>query len=159
MSFKIINQITWAKPDPPPNALHTAFTHAHETLLWASKGGGSRYTFNYDLINSQDQNAQLSSVWHIPSVPKREKLHGYHPTQKPLRLVRRAILASSTEGELVFDPFSGSGTSGVASKELGRFFVGAEKEGEYAELAGRRIGAAVRGEVLREIPDLSAEDG
>jgi site-specific DNA-methyltransferase (adenine-specific) len=159
MKFKLINQITWAKPAPPPNALHTAFTHAHETLLWASKGGGYRHTFNYDLINSRDPKGQVSSVWHIPSVPRREKLHGYHPTQKPLRLVRRAIVASSREGDLVFDPFCGSGTSGVASKELGRFFIGAEKEEEYAELAARRIGAAVRGEVLREIPDLSAEKG
>jgi site-specific DNA-methyltransferase (adenine-specific) len=125
----------------------------HETLLWASKGGGSRHTFNYDLINSTDPTAQLSSVWHIPSVPRREKLHGYHPTQKPLRLLRRVILASSREGDLLFDPFCGSGTSGVASKELDRFFVGAEKEEEYAELAGRRIGDAVRGGVLREIEE------
>src|SRR5665809_19706 len=112
------------------------------------------HTFNYDLINSRDPKAQLSSVWSIPSVPKKEKRHGYHPTQKPLRLVRRAILASTREGDLVFDPFCGSGTTGVASKELGRFFVGAEKEEQYAELAGRRIGAAVRGRVLRELPDL-----
>jgi site-specific DNA-methyltransferase (adenine-specific) len=154
-SERLTNQITWAKPDPPPNALHTAFTHAHETLIWASKGSRSRHTFNYDLINSRDPRAQISSVWHIPSVPKREKLHGYHPTQKPLRLVRRAIVASTREGDLVFDPFCGSGTSGVASKELGRFFVGAEKEEEeYAELAGRRIGAAVRGGVLRALRNL-----
>jgi site-specific DNA-methyltransferase (adenine-specific) len=126
---------------------------AHETLLWASKGSTSRYTFNYDLINSPYQNAKLSSVWNIPSVPNREKLHGYHPTQKPLRLLRRAILASSTEGELIFDPFCGSGTSGVASKELGRFFVGAEKEEEYAQLAGCRIAAAERAGVLREIEE------
>ena len=158
MRLKLINQITWAKPDPPPNALHTAFTHAHETLLWASKGG-SGYTFNYDLINSRNPKAQVSSVWRIPSVPKSEKLHGYHPTQKPLRLVRRAILASSGEGDLVFDPFCGSGTTGVAAKELGRFFVGAEKEEEYAELAGRRIEATERGRVLRELPDLSARKG
>ena len=81
----------------------------------------------------------------------REKSHGRHPTQKPLRLVRRAVLASSVEGELVFDPFSGSGTTGVAAKELGRFFVGAETEREYAELAERRIGAAERGIMLGEI--------
>jgi len=86
-------------------------------------------------------------------VPKREKLYGYHPAQKPLRLVRRAIVASSREGDLVFDPFCRSGTSGVASKELGRFFVGAEKEEEYAELAWCRIGAAVRGGVLQEIKE------
>src|ERR671912_418713 len=129
----------------------------HETLLWAGKRG-SHHTFNYDLINSRNPSAQLSSVWSIPSVPRKEKLHGYHPTQKPLRLVRRAIVASSREGDLVFDPFCGSGTTGVASKELGRFFVGAEKEEEYAELAARRIGAAVRGGVLRELPYLSARD-
>ena len=156
---RLTNAIAWEKPDPPPNALHTAFTHAHETIVWARKEHHSRHTFNYDLINSRDPTAQISSVWRIPSVPRREKRYGYHPTQKPLRLVRRAILASSREGELVFDPFCGSGTSGVASKELGRFFVGAEKEEEYAELAGRRIGAAERGGVLREIPDLNRRDG
>ena len=128
-----------------------AWAHAQETLLWASKGKGARHTFNYDLINGPDPASQLSSVWHIPAVPMREKSHGRHPTQKPLRLVRRAVLASSVEGELVFDPFSGSGTTGVAAKELGRFFVGVEKERGYAEFAGRRIGAAVRGEVLREL--------
>ena len=158
MNFKLINQITWAKPDPPPNVLHTAFTHAHETLLWASKGSGARYTFNYDLINSRNPQAQVSSVWRIASVPMREKSHGRHPTQKPLRLLRRAVLASSEEGELVFDPFSGSGTTGVAAKELDRFFVGAETEREYAELAERRIGAAVRGRVLRDLA-VKTEDG
>ncbi|MDQ3589760.1 MAG: site-specific DNA-methyltransferase [Actinomycetota bacterium] len=149
LGFKIINSLVWEKPDPPPNALHTAFTHAHETLLWAAKGKG--YTFNYDLINTLDPTAQMSSVWRIPAVPKRERLHGHHPTQKPLRLVRRALVASTREGELVFDPFCGSGTSGVASKELGRFFVGAELEEEFCELAERRIKDTVRGSVLREI--------
>jgi site-specific DNA-methyltransferase (adenine-specific) len=149
MKFKLINQITWQKPDPPPNALHTAFTHSHETILWAGKGKG--HTFNYDLINSSDPCAQVSSVWRIPAVPRREKLHGYHPTQKPLRLVRRAILASTNEGDLIFDPFCGSGTTGVAAKELGRFFVGAEMEEEFAELAARRIAATERGSVLAKI--------
>jgi site-specific DNA-methyltransferase (adenine-specific) len=82
----------------------------------------------------------------------REKSHGRHPTQKPLRLVRRAVLASTEEGDLVFDPFCGSRTTGVAAKELGRFFVGVEMERDYAELAARRMGAAVRGEVLRVLP-------
>ena len=145
------NQIAWSKPDPPPNLLHTAFTHAHETLLWASRGKGAKHTFNYDLINSRNPRAQISSVWRIPAVPIREKSHGPHPTQKPLRLLRRAIVASTAEGDLVFDPFSGSGTTGVAAKELGRYFVGAEAEREYAELAGRRIGAAERGIMLGEI--------
>jgi site-specific DNA-methyltransferase (adenine-specific) len=150
LGFRIINQIVWHKPDPAPNALHTAFTHAHETLLWASKGRAARHTFNYELINRLNPSVQVSSVWRIPTVPKREKLHGHHPTQKPLRLVRRALLASTCEGDLVFDPFCGSGTTGVAAKELGRFFVGAELEEEFCELAGRRIRAAVRGRVLGE---------
>jgi site-specific DNA-methyltransferase (adenine-specific) len=149
LGFKVINQIVWQKPDPPPNALHTAFTHAHETLLWASKGKG--YTFNYDLINSPDPASQMSSIWRIPTVPKREKLHGYHPTQKPLKLVRRALLASTREGDLVFDPFCGSGTTGVVAKELGRFFIGAELEEGFCELAERRIKATLRRSMLREI--------
>ena len=123
------------------------------------QGQRSRHTFNYDLINSPDPDSQVSSVWRIPAVPKREKLQGRHPTQKPLRLVRRAVLASTEQGEVVFDPFCGSGTTGVAAKELGRYFVGAETEREYAELAARRIGAVARGEVLQGIVDLGAEDG
>jgi site-specific DNA-methyltransferase (adenine-specific) len=131
-----------------------AWAHAHETLLWASKG--ARHTFNYHLINGPDPKAQLSSVWRIRAVPGREKLHGRHPTQKPLRLLRRALLACTRPGDLVFDPFSGSGTTGVAAKELGRFFVGAETEREYAELAARRIGGAARGGALRGLPGLGA---
>jgi site-specific DNA-methyltransferase (adenine-specific) len=79
LDFRIINQIVWHKPDPVPNALHTAFTHAHETLLWASKGRGARHTFNYDLINSPNPTTQVSSVWRIPTVPRSEKRMGYHP--------------------------------------------------------------------------------
>lgn len=147
------NDLIWVKTDPPPNALHTAFTHAHETLLWASKGRDARHTFNYDLINSPNPAAQVSSVWRIPSVPKTEKRMGYHPTQKPLRLVRRALLASTGEGDFVFDPFTGSGTTAVAAKELDRAFVGAELEGEFAALAERRIRATRRGGILREISE------
>src|SRR5918997_487163 len=119
-----------------PALSQLAWAHAHETFLLATKGKG--YTFNYDLINSLDPTSQNSSVWRIPSVPKREKRHGSHPTQKPLRLIRRALVASTREGDLVFDPFTGSGTTGVAAKELNRFFVGTELEREFAELAGRR---------------------
>jgi site-specific DNA-methyltransferase (adenine-specific) len=84
-------------------------------LLRASKGKG--YTFNYESVNSSDPTTQVSSVWRIPAVPEREKRHGYHPTQKPLRLVRRALVASTVRGDLVFDPFCGSGTTAVASKK------------------------------------------
>ncbi len=145
-----MNDITWQKPDPVPNTLHTAFTHAHETLLWASKGKGARHTFNYDLINKPNPTAQVSSVWRIP---RSEKRIGYHPTQKPLRLVRRALLASTGEGDLVFDPSSGSGTTAVAAKELNRFFVGEDLKEEFAELAARRVAAIGRGSLLREISE------
>ena len=150
LGFRVINSVVWEKPDPPPNALHTAFTHAHETLIWAGKKG-SRYTFNYEVINSRDPASQVSSVWRISPPSQREKRHGRHPTQKPLRLVRRALLACTREGDLVFDPFCGSGTTAVAAKELNRSFVGAELEAEYAELSARRARAAERGGVLREI--------
>ena len=148
LGFRVINSVVWEKPDPPPNALHTAFTHAHETLVWASKGKGARHTFNYDVINSRDPASQVGSVWRMPPPPRREKIHGRHPTQKPLRLVRRALVACTEEGDLVLDPFCGSGTTGVAAKELNRSFVGAEMEAEYAGLAARRISAAERGGVL-----------
>lgn len=151
LGYRIINDVVWSKPNATPNAMHTSFTHSHETILWASKGKGARHTFNYDLINSPDPTGQVSSVWRIRTVPKAEKTHGGHPTQKPLRLVRRALLASTQEGALVFDPFAGSGTTAVAAKELNRFFVGAELEEEYAELAARRVSASERGGVLRRI--------
>ncbi len=150
LGLKVINSVAWEKPDPPPNALHTAFTHAHETLIWAGKRG-ARHTFNYDAINSRDPAAQVGSVWRIPPPSRREKRHGRHPTQKPLRLVRRALLACTREGDLVFDPFCGSGTTAVAAKELNRSFVGAELEGEYAQLAERRIVAAERGGMLAAV--------
>jgi site-specific DNA-methyltransferase (adenine-specific) len=155
LGFRVINNIVWSKPNPTPNA----FTHAHETLIWASKGKAARHTFNYTLINSTNPEGQLSSIWHIPTVAMAEKRQGYHPTQKPLRLLRRALLASSGEGDLVFDPFCGSGTTGVAAKELGCFFVGAEIAEEYCELAERRIQAAQRGCVLREIRLLATGGG
>jgi site-specific DNA-methyltransferase (adenine-specific) len=129
-----------------------AWAHAHETLVWAVRRG-ARHTFNYDAINSWDPAAQVGSVWRMPPPSRREKLHGSHPTQKPLRLVRRALVACTREGDLVFDPFAGSGTTAVAAKELNRSFVGGELERGYAELAARRIAAAERGIVLREIPD------
>lgn len=158
LRFKVINDITWQKPDPPPNALHTSFTHAHETLVWARKRG-ARHTFNYEVINSRDPASQVGSVWRIPPPSRREKRHGRHPTQKPLRLVRRALVACTGEGDLVFDPFSGSGTTAVAAKELNRSFVGAELEREYVELAARRIGATERGGVLNAVHGVEDDRG
>lgn len=128
--------------------------HSHESLIWAARSRGSRYTFNHDLVNSPDPSGQLSSVWRMGVVPRAEKRHGGHPTQKPLRLVRRALLASTCEGDLVLDPFAGSGTTAVAAKELNRTFVGAELEEEFAELAARRVAAARRGQTLKRLESL-----
>ena len=152
LGFRVINNIVWSKPNPTPNALHTAFTHSHETLIWASKSRSSRHTFNYDLINSPNPEGQLSSVWRIPTVPSREKHQGYHPTQKPLRLLRRALLASQWGRGIL------SSTRSVALARLGwqprswGDLVGAEMEAEFCELAARRIGATQRGGVLRGDP-------
>ena len=137
----------------PRSALsQLACAHAHETLIWASKSKGGRHTFNYDLISSLDPTAQVSSVRRIPIGPKVEKLHSYHPTQKPLRFVRQALLASIEKGNLVFDLYTGSGTTAVA-KELNRAFIEAELEEELARLAARRIAATQRGSLLREISE------
>jgi site-specific DNA-methyltransferase (adenine-specific) len=157
LGFRVLNHVVWEKPDPPPNARQTSFKHAHESLIWASRSRASRHTFNHDLVNlvnGSDPSDQLSSVWRMRAVPRSEKRHGGHPTQKPLRLVRRALLASTAEGELVLDPFAGSGTTAVAAKELGRAFVGAEREEEFAELAARRISAAGRGSTLQRLETL-----
>lgn len=154
LGYRIINSIAWYKPDAAPNILHTAFMHSHETVIWAAKEKRTKYKFNYDLINSLNPGRQMSSVWGIHTVPRQEKRHGYHPTQKPLRLLRRILLASTDEGGLVFDPFTGSGTTAVAAKELNRAFVGAELEEEFARLAGARISGATRGSLLRKLDNL-----
>jgi len=159
LGFRVLNHVVWEKPDPPPNARQTSFKHAHESLVWAARSRASRHTFNHDLINSPDPAGQLSSVWRMRAVPPVEKRHGGHPTQKPLRLVRRALLASTKEGDLVLDPFAGSGTTAVAAKELGRAFVGAELEEEFAETAARRIVAARRGAALERLEALREHSG
>lgn len=158
LGFRVINHVVWEKPDAPPNALHTSFKHAHESVIWAARSRASRHTFNHDLVNIPDPSGQLSSVWRIRPVPRAEKRHGGHPTQKPLRLVRRALLASTREGDLVLDPFAGSGTTAVAAKELNRAFVGAELEEEFADLAARRIAAARRGTTLEALRELSGNE-
>ena len=150
MHFKLINQITWAKPDPPPNTLHTAFTHAHETLLWASKG----QTPHLQLRPHKQPGSRLPGLLRLAhpggAYAGKASWAPSHPEAPASRSPCRPCF--DREGDLVFDPFCGSGTTGVAAKELGRFFVGAETEREYAELAARRIGAVVRGGVLRELP-------
>ncbi|MBN2101290.1 MAG: site-specific DNA-methyltransferase [Candidatus Aenigmarchaeota archaeon] len=143
LGFKILNEISWFKPNAPPNLSCRYFAHSHETVLWARKNG--RHKFNYqkmkdwnsDKINPKGK--QMKSVWSIPLTPLREKVHGKHPTQKPIELLKRIIESSTDEGDLVLDPFNGSGTTGVVAKMLRRKYIGIDTEKEYLELTRKRL--------------------
>ncbi len=142
LGFKILNDIVWEKPNPPPNLSCRYFTHATETVLWAAKSAKSRHAFNYKAMKEANGGKQMKSVWRLAAPGKEEKREGRHPTQKPLALVERCLLASSAEGALVGDPFMGSGTTGVAALRTGRRFVGIEMERDHAGLAVKRVSAA-----------------
>ena len=144
LGFKILNEIIWEKPNPPPNLSCRYFTHATETIIWAAKDKNSKHYFNYDLMKSLNDNKQMKNIWRILPPSNKEKIFGKHVTQKPVALVERCLLASSKEGDKIFDPFMGSGTTGVASKNLKRHFCGIEKEKEYFDLANKRINNTVQ---------------
>lgn len=141
--FSIINNITWQKPNPAPNLACRCFTNSTETILWARKQltpkKKGKHTFNYSLMKEINGNKQMKDVWLIPLVTKEEKKYGKHPTQKPLALLERIILASTNEGDLVLDPFNGSGTTGLVSVKLNRRYIGIDKELEYCELSFKRL--------------------
>ena len=144
LGFHILNEIIWYKPNAPPHLACKQFAHAHETLIWARKTKDSRHVFNYDTMKEWDdkispKGKQMRSIWHIPLTPPQEKLNGRHPTQKPVELLKRVILSSSNEGDIILDPFNGSGTSGVVAKALGRRYIGIEREKSYLELSLKRI--------------------
>ncbi|MHA1679360.1 MAG: DNA-methyltransferase [Promethearchaeota archaeon] len=143
--FHVLNEISWFKPNAPPNLGCRNFTHSHETIIWAKKDKKARHIFNYKKMKEwgngkiNDANKQMRSIWYIPLTPKSEKTNGKHPTQKPEELMRRIIASSTNKGDLVLDPFNGSGTTGVIAKKLGRKFIGIEKEKKYLEVAKKRI--------------------
>lgn len=138
--FKILNNITWQKLNPPPNLARRTFTHSTETILWARKDiKNNKHYFNYDLMREFNDGKQMKDVWSGPLTSPNEKKLGKHPTQKPLYLLERIVLASTKEEEIVLDPFMGSGTTGVACKKLNRKFIGIEREAEFVELAKKRI--------------------
>ena len=139
LGMKILNDITWEKPNPPPNLSCRYFTHSTETIIWAAKNKNSKHRFNYEEMKRLNNGKQMKSVWTISAPKKDEKKFGKHPTQKPLELLERIILASTKEGDLVFDPFSGSSTTGVAAIKLNRLFVGCEREDEYIQLSVKRL--------------------
>lgn len=138
--FKILNNITWQKTNPPPNLGCRNFTHSTETIIWAKKDTKlSKHYFDYSLMKSYNNDKQMKDVWTGPLTPKTEKKFGKHPTQKPLYLLERIIEASTRQGDLVLDPFLGSGTTGVAAKKLQRKFIGIETEKEFIDIAKNRM--------------------
>lgn len=139
LGCSIINVVTWEKPNPPPNLSCRYFTHSTETLIWAKKDKMSRHCFNYNTMREMNDGKQMKTVWRIPAPSKREKEFGHHPTQKPAELLRRIILAASMSGDIVLDPFAGSSTTGVVALELGRRFIGIEKEADFVELSAKRL--------------------
>ncbi len=138
LDMKILNDIAWYKVNPPPNLACRYFTHATETIIWASKNQTSRHFFDYQAMKEENGGKQMQSLWSITPPKKSEKRFGRHPTQKPISLLLRILAAASREGDLVLDPFMGSGTTGVAAAITGRRFIGVELNEEYLDLARQR---------------------
>lgn len=147
LGFWIMNDIVWRKSNPMPNFKGTRFTNAHETLIWAARSPQARPTFNYKAMKVLNEDLQMRSDWVMPicSGTERVKVDGVkaHPTQKPEALLHRILLATSREGDLVLDPFFGSGTTGAVARRLGRQFIGIEREPGYAAVAEARIASVV----------------
>ena len=139
LGFKLLNDISWVKPNPPPNLSCRYFTHATETVIWAAKNKKSKHTFNYKLMREHAGDKQMKSVWQIAPPDPEEKRFGKHPTQKPVALLERILLASSNEGDLVLDPFVGSGTTPIAGFRLARQVVGVERDAACISLALARM--------------------
>ena len=147
LGFWVLNDIIWRKANPMPNFKGTRFTNAHETLIWASMGEDARYTFNYRAMKTLNDELQMRSDWLIPICGGQERLkkdgHKVHPTQKPEALLYRILLACSNPGDVVLDPFFGTGTTGAVAKRLGRHFIGIEREDDYIAAALERIEMAL----------------
>jgi site-specific DNA-methyltransferase (adenine-specific) len=139
LGFKILNDIAWEKPNPPPNLSCRYFTHSTETVLWAAKNPKSKHHFNYPLMRRIAGDRQMKTVWRIAAPRTEEKRFGKHPTQKPVALIERCILASTREGDLILDPFVGSGTTAVAAMETRRRCVGLELEQSNLKVALKRV--------------------
>ncbi|BDH64568.1 DNA-methyltransferase [Enterococcus faecalis] len=139
LEFKIMNNITWQKTNPAPNLGCRMFTHSTETILWAKQNKKSKHIFNYHLMKKINGNKQMKDVWTTTTIKKSEKKYGNHPTQKPIDIIERMILASTNEDSIILDPFIGSGTTLLAAKMLNRKSIGIDVEKEYINLANKRI--------------------
>jgi modification methylase len=147
LNFWVLNDIVWRKANPMPNFRGRRFTNAHETMIWASKSADAKnYTFHYEALKAANEDVQMRSDWFIPLCTGEERLKDaagrkVHPTQKPEALLGRVLLSSSNPGDVVLDPFFGSGTTGAVAKRLGRHFIGLERDPAYARAARARIAA------------------
>ncbi|NCC22299.1 MAG: site-specific DNA-methyltransferase [Alphaproteobacteria bacterium] len=144
LGFWILNDVVWRKTNPMPNFRGRRFTNAHETLIWAAKSQDSRYRFNYEAMKALNDDLQMRSDWFIPLCTGQERLKNdagqkAHPTQKPEALLYRVLLATSMTGDLVLDPFFGTGTTGAVAKKIGRDYIGIEREEQYVKVAKRRL--------------------
>jgi modification methylase len=144
LGFWILNDVVWRKTNPMPNFKGRRFTNAHETLIWATKNPKQQYTFNYEAMKALNDELQMRSDWTIPICSGHERLKGddgqkAHSTQKPEALLHRVIVSSTKAGDVILDPFFGSGTTGAVAKRLGRHFIGIEREKTYADVARARI--------------------
>lgn len=139
LDYSIINNISWYKPNAAPNLSCKYFTHSTETILWAKKNKKAKHTFHYKLMKELNGGKQMRDVWEIPTTKKSEKKYGKHPTQKPLSLLERIILASSNEGDIILDPFNGSGTTGIAAVMHNRKYIGIDLEKDYLDISINRL--------------------
>ena len=138
LGYRILNVITWQKTNPPVNISCRFFTYSTEFVIWARKSKKVAHKFNYDVMKRLNDGKQMTDVWRLPAIGRWEKSCGKHPTQKPLALLTRIILACTDEGDWVMDPFSGSGTTGIAANLCGRRFCGIEREEEFCRMAKAR---------------------
>ncbi len=144
LGMKMLNQVTWQKPNPPPNLACRYFTHSTETLLWAAKNAKSKHRFNYADMRRTNGGKQMKDVWTFTAPKNDEKTLGKHPTQKPIALLERVLLAATAPGDFVLDPFMGSGTTGIACARTTRKFVGVEMDAHHLNLAGARLTETAR---------------
>ena len=138
LGFKILNVVTWAKTNPPPNISCRYFTYSTEFVIWARKTAKKPHHFNYELMKQLNDNKQMTDVWRLPAIAPWEKSCGKHPTQKPLALLVRIILACTDKNGWILDPFAGSSTTGIAANLIGRRYLGIEKDTGFAEMSSKR---------------------
>lgn len=155
LNFKILNCITWVKTNPPPNLSCRYFTHSAEYILWARKDAKTPHYYNYELMKEINGGTQMRDVWNLPAIAKWEKSCGKHPTQKPLSILSRIILASTEKGAWILDPFTGSSTTGIAANLLDRRFLGIDQDEKFLQISKNRkeeiIDASTQNEYINRL--------